>query len=600
MSTQSLNHSTSYISLLRDYLRPHWIAMLLLALLLFGDIGLQLWAPQIVRTFIDTATAGGALRQLLWLAGAALGVTLLQQAMAIGAAYLGDNVGWRATNRLRTDLFAHCLGLNLRFHQRHTPGAMIERIDSDVGVLSNFLSRFSLLVVGNLLLLLGVLALLYRENWRLGLLFTLFAGLAIYAIRLVEGKAAPYWEKAFGASAELYGFMEERLSGLDDLRTNGAVPAMLQRFYQIQRRFFHDGRNARFAGFVIGSALEVVLSTGTLGALALGVYLYQRGTLTLGGVYLITQYSRLILHPLGVLSEQVDDLQRVRAGLTRVNELWRTPHSLTDGHRELPAQGSLAVTFDNVTFAYPRLFNDEMAKDTAPPPDEAAALQQLSFHLAPGRVLGLLGRTGSGKTTLTRLLFRFYDPNCGEIRLDGTPLSDLKVADLRSRIGLVTQEVQLFAGTLRENLAFFDDQIPDDSILAALRALGLDQWLTRFPAGLDTRLGSGGQGVSAGEAQLIAFTRVLLKDVGLVILDEASSRLDPVTERLMEQAIDRLLQGRTGIIIAHRLATVQRVDDILILEQGRIREQGDRQTLAADSNSYYAHLLTTDLAEVLT
>ncbi|MEZ4659356.1 MAG: ATP-binding cassette domain-containing protein [Caldilineaceae bacterium] len=210
-----------------------------------------------------------------------------------------------------------------------------------------------------------------------------------------------------------------------------------------------------------------------------------------------------------------------------------------------------------------------------------------------------MGRTGSGKTTLTRLLFRFYDPGQGEIRLADMPLPALKLANLRSRIGLVTQEVQLFDGTLRENLAFFDDRIPDDKILGALHELGLTDWLARFPAGLDTRLGVTGQGVSAGEAQLIAFTRVLLKDVGLVILDEASSRLDPLTERLIETAIDRLLYNRTGIIIAHRLATVQRVDDILILEQGRMREYGPRNALAADPASRYAHLLTTDLTEVL-
>ena len=596
MSAPAPSQPHGYGHLLRRYLRPHWATMLLLALLLFGDIGLQLWMPQIVRMFIDAATAGGALVQLLWLAAAALGITLMQQGLAVAASYLGDSVGWRATNQMRTDLFDHCLRLDLRFHQHHTPGAMIERIDSDVGVLSNFLSRFILLVVGNLLLLLGVLVLLYREDWRLGLLFTLFAGLAIFAIRFVEGKAAPYWESAFGANAELYGFMEERLSGLDDLRANGAVPAMLQRFYQIQRRFFHNGRKAFMSGYIIGSVLEMVLSSGTLGALALGVYLFQRGALTLGGVYLITQYSRLIMQPLGALSEQVDDLQKVRAALTRINELWQTPRQMVGGSGTLPAKRPLTVTFDNVTFAYPPL-ETETAAD--PPVAAVPVLQGIRFHLAPGRKLGLLGRTGSGKTTLTRLLFRFYDPGQGEIRVADTPLTALALSELRSRIGLVTQEVQLFDGTLRENLAFFDDAISDDQILAALHELGLTPWLARFPAGLETRLGAGGQGVSAGEAQLIAFTRILLKDVGLVILDEASSRLDSLTERLIETAIDRLLANRTGIIIAHRLATVQRVDDILILEQGRMREYGARHALAADPQSIYAHLLATDLAEVL-
>ncbi len=214
-------------------------------------------------------------------------------------------------------------------------------------------------------------------------------------------------------------------------------------------------------------------------------------------------------------------------------------------------------------------------------------------------MLGLLGRTGSGKTTLMRLLFRFYDPQHGAIHLDGTDIRELPLRALRRRIGIVTQEVQLFHASVRDNLTLFDQQIPDARILEAIAELGLGSWLRALPAGIDTELAPGGGGLSAGEAQLLAFTRVFLRDPAVIVLDEASSRLDPATEQLIGRATERLIHGRTAIIIAHRLATVERVDEILILENGRILEHGRRAALRADPDSRFAHLLRTGMEEVL-
>ncbi|HUS15700.1 MAG TPA: ABC transporter ATP-binding protein, partial [Chloroflexia bacterium] len=223
----------------------------------------------------------------------------------------------------------------------------------------------------------------------------------------------------------------------------------------------------------------------------------------------------------------------------------------------------------------------------------------LSFALPAGAVRGVLGRTGSGKTTLTRLLFRLYDPHAGTLRLGGVDLRDTCLTDLRARVGIVTQEIHLFHASVRDNLTFFDRGIADARILAVLQDLGLGGWYEALPHGLDTKLAPGGSGLSAGQAQLVAFARVFLKDPGLVILDEASSRLDPATEAQVEHAVDRLLAGRTGIVIAHRLGTVERADCILILDEGRIVEYGPRGALAADPRSRFSRLLQTGLEEVL-
>jgi ATP-binding cassette subfamily B protein len=219
--------------------------------------------------------------------------------------------------------------------------------------------------------------------------------------------------------------------------------------------------------------------------------------------------------------------------------------------------------------------------------------------LPPGNVLGLLGRTGSGKTTLTRLLFRLYDPSTGTIRLGGIDLREPPIEKLRKRVGVVTQEIQLFHASVRDNLTFFDREIPDQRIEQVLDELGLTTWYRSLPEGLETRLSPGGGGLSAGEAQSLAFARVFLHDPGLVILDEASSRLDPATEHLIERAIDRLLAGRTAIIIAHRLQTVHRADAIMILDRGQVVEYGAREELLRDPDSRFSGLLRTGLEEAL-
>jgi ABC-type multidrug transport system fused ATPase/permease subunit len=294
----------------------------------------------------------------------------------------------------------------------------------------------------------------------------------------------------------------------------------------------------------------------------------------------------MLQEPLRLLAQQLQDMQRAVAGAVRVQEMYFIQPTITDPAgvaQEMPA-GPLGVTFDHVSFHY--------AEDNP-------VLQDVSFSVEPGRVLGLLGRTGSGKTTITRLIFRLYDATEGQVQVGGVPVTAVPLRHLRQKIGMVTQDVQLFNATIRDNLTFFNPHISDAQIMAALERLELMSWYGSLSNGLDTILETSGRGLSAGEAQLLAFTRVFLQDPGLVILDEASSRLDPATEYLIERAVDHLLANRSAIIVAHRLATVQRADHILIIEDGKLREYGARAALAADPDSHFAQLLQVGLEEVL-
>ncbi len=573
-----------YGDLLARYLKPQWVRVSLLAVVLLSSIGLQLINPQIVRYFIDTATGGGALGALVNAALLFLGIALFTQILSVIATYVGENVGWLATNMLRVDLALHCLRLDMPFHKTHTPGEMIERIDGDVTAISKFFSQFVIQVLGNVLLMVGVLVLMLREDWRIGLVLSAFAVVSAYILNRTRSIAVPAMTAERQASAEQFGFLEERLAGLNDIRTNGAGRYVMVGMYRAARELYKKGRNGWRMEGVLWMITIGLFTVGYILTFAVGAYLFKAGAITLGTMYLFFQYTEMLRHPLDQITEQLKDLQKAAAGIGRVQQLYSTPVGIEDGPGVAFPSGPLSVEFDGVSFGYG---------------DEEMVLRDLSFKLKPGRVLGLLGRTGSGKTTITRLIFRLYDPAEGVIRLGGQDIRLAGLDDLRSHIGMVTQDVQLFQASVRDNLRLFDASVSDERILEVLNDLGLGNWYRALPNGLDTELGPGGGGLSAGEAQLLAFTRVFLKDPGLVMLDEASSRLDPATEQLIERAVDKLLLNRTGIIIAHRLQTVQRADEILVLDEGQILEHGARSCLVADPNSRFSHLLRTGLEEVL-
>ncbi len=573
-----------YQGFLVTYFVPLWPRVALLAALLGSSIGLGLLAPQLVRQLIDTAQAGATLAALAITVLLFIAVGVGHHIAATAATYVSADIGWRATNQLRSDLALHCLRLDMSFHNEHTPGELIERIDGDVGQLANFFSEFVVDLLGSALFLIGVLALVWREDWRAGLVFALFAAVALVLLRRGTTLAVGPLQRHRQAEADVAGFLEERLAGTEDIRSSGATPYVLRRLYQTLRVAMQRGRLSQVMSSLGGTISSLLFALANAVALGVGAYLFSAEVITLGTVYLLVHYINALWGPLQRTTRQLEDLQRATASLRRIADLLDLETGTRDGPGASLPPGPLPMTFQDVSFGY----------RTAAP-----VLQDISFQVAPGAVLGLLGRTGSGKTTLTRLLFRLFDPDTGTIRLGDTDIRDTRLVELRQRIGLVTQEVQLFHATVRDNLTFFDPSIPDDRVVGVLDEVGLARWYAALPEGLDSELASGGRGLSAGEAQLLAFARVFLKDPGVVVLDEASSRLDPATERLIERAMDRLLRDRTAIIIAHRLATVERADEIMMLEAGRIVEHGPRTALAHNPTSRFSRLRQIGLAEVL-
>ncbi len=572
-----------YWTLLRKYLRSQLPWVTLLAVLLFSGTGMQLVSPQIMRRFVDGAgDANVPLETVLGLALFFVGVALGQQILGVLSTYAGQRVSWAATNAVREDLTLHCLQLDMPFHTNRTPGEMIERIDGDVSSLASFFSQFAVRILGNILMLVGTLAVFFTEDWRLGSVMMVYAALTLFALSRLHNVAVPFWRAARESAADLFGFLEERLSGTVDIRALGAVPYAMRRLYH----FTGDRLARELKASVVNIRLRYVetgsYAVGQVLTITAGYYLFTEAGVTIGTVAMLVYYMDLLFRPLRQLMSQMEELQQAGASIARVRELFQERSAILTPDPAPPPSGMVTVEFQDVSFGY----------------NEQTVLDRLTFDVQAGRVLGLLGRTGSGKTTITRLLFRLYDPQQGTVRLGGTDLRRIEPEKLRDQVGIVTQSVQLFSGTVRDNLTLFDNSHADGDIDDVIRDVGMGSWLDALPKGLDSQLESDGGGLSAGQAQLLTLARVFLRDPRLVILDEASSRLDPATEAQIERAVSKLLEGRTGIVIAHRLSTVQRADDILILEDGRIEEWGSRAALTSDPSSRFAGLLRTGLTEV--
>jgi ABC-type multidrug transport system fused ATPase/permease subunit len=591
---------TGHARLLGAYLNPQRPRVALLTGLALAGISLQLLNPQVIRYFIDAVQVAGPARALILAALAYLGIGLAGRGVAFATSYVGMQVGWFAADALRGDLLRHVLRLDMPFHKTHTPGELIERVDGDVSALADFFSQFVVRTSSNALLTAGILLLLYRESVTAGVILTAYTAVVIAALAGLQDLSAMRWTAARQAWADLTGFLEEHIAGSEDIRGIGAEAYVVGKLDALLATLLYKARGGWMANALAFAVTNFLYVVGYGLGLAVGAYLYTTGSVTIGAAFLIACYVGMTAAPLDAIREQARNLQEATAGIGRISELFRLRPEVSETPTAQLPSGALAVEFEKVSFAY----DDESAKGESRNMQHAArtaqsVLSDVSFSLAAGRVLGVLGRTGGGKTTLARLLFRLYDPTAGAIRLAGVDLREVAFADLRDRVGLVTQDVQLFGASVRDNIALFDKAVSDDAIRRGLAELGLAEWVESALGGLDGELAAGGGGLSAGEAQLLAFTRVLLRDPGLVILDEAAARLDPITEARLERAIDRLLTGRTGIIIAHRLATVQRADDILILEAGRVVEFGPREQLAADPTSRFYSLLQTGLEEAL-
>jgi ABC-type multidrug transport system fused ATPase/permease subunit len=539
--------------------------------------GLLIAGPLIVRRIIDEATDGATSAQIAQLALLYLAVAVIAQVLAVVVVWLATIAAWHTTNELRLTMTRHVLGLDHEFHRTHTPGELIQRVDGDVTSVSDFLSRVVTKAFGSAVLVGGIIIVLTVIDWRIGLGMALYVGLSVVVIVRTRHRAVSESSDEMGALGRLYGGIEERLTAAEDLRANGAGDHVAWRFVEDSEDALMSAVRRERAFLIMWWFVQGAVAAGWIIALVLGAVLVAAGTITIGTAFLLFQFVLLIARPLEELVHELETVQKANGAMVRVIDLLAVEPNVLDEGTTSPPVGPLSIDAVGVAFDYG---------------DDRAVLRDVNVHIGAGRSVGIVGRTGSGKTTFSRLVLRLVEPTAGQIALGGVAIADVPVPELRRRVALVPQEVELFAGSVRDNVTLFDDEPTDDEVVAALRSVGLD---ALADGGVGRPLGAAGTGLSAGEAQLLALARVWLRNPDVVVLDEATARVDPETERRLEAAVVELMKGRTTLVIAHRLTTLRSVDEIIVFDHGRVVEHGDRLDLVGDDDSRFAQLLSISL-----
>ena len=562
---------------LASLLRPDAARWVVLGLLVAAGAALTITGPLVVRRLVDRAADGADTSEIVRLASVFLVIAVTTQMLAVVVTWFATVAAWRTTNGLRMQMARHVLGLDHEFHRTHTPGELIQRVDGDVTSVSEFLGKVVTKAAGAAMVVAGMIVVLTVIDWRLGLGMAVYVAAALAVVVRGRHRAVSESSDEMGALGRLYGGIEERLTAAEDLRASGAADHVAWRFVEDSEEALTSAVRRERAFLVMWWFVQAAVAAGWVVALVLGAWLVDAGTISLGTAFLLFQYVLLVSRPLEEVVHELETVQKANGAMVRVLDLMATEATVVDEGRTSPPAGPLSVTASALCFDYG---------------DDQPVLSDVDLAIGSGRSVGIVGRTGSGKTTLSRLVLRLVEPTDGTLALGGVPIADIPLAELRSRVALVPQEVELFAGTVRDNVTLFDDGPTDVAVGDALRRVGLD---VLVDAGLDRQLGAAGSGLSAGQAQLLALARVWLRDPDLVVLDEATARVDPETEARLEAAVADLMRGRTSLVIAHRLSTLRSVDDIVVFEGGRIVEQGSRSQLVGDDDSRFARLLAMAL-----
>lgn len=539
---------------------------------------LVLAGPVLLRALIDRAADGAEVGALVTPAVAYLLVAVISQIAALVVAYYSTSVAWRTANTLRLELADHVLGLDHEFHRSHSPGELIQRVDGDVTRVSDFLAIVFVRAASGVVVIGGVVVVVTVIDWRIGVAMALYVAATAAIIFRQRHASIDESDDEMSANARLLGGIEERLTAAEDLRANGAGDYAIGRFIEDTSFYIASQQARERASLRMWRWLQTAVSLGAILALVGGAIAVERGLFTIGTAFLLFQYSQQIRRPLDDFINDFEVIQKANGAMQRVIRLLAITTTVIDaddtGAARSPEPGALSVVFDGVSFDYG---------------DGQPVLEGIDFAIGPGRSVGIVGHSGSGKTTVSRLLVRLIDTTSGEVRLGGVPITDIGKDELRRRVAVVPQTVELMKGTIKDNLTLFDPSIGDDEVDRALERVGLDRFVGTAATEL---LGPGGAGLSAGEGQLLALARVWLRNPDLVVLDEATARVDPVTEARLEAAVAELFEDRSVFVIAHRLSTLRRVDEIIVVEQGRIAEHGERAELEVTAGSRYRELLT--------
>ena len=563
------------------YLGRQKRALVITAVLVVISSGLDVVGPFLMGRAIDAVVGSGMglsdanLALLTETALLMLGIYLSSAAVSWLQTYVMAGASQQAVTDIRNDLFGKLQTLSLRFFDQRTHGELMSRLTNDVESVSNVLTNGITQLLSSLLSLVGVAAIMLLLNWRLAAVTLVTAPLMVMLSRWIAKRTRSGFRQQQAFMGDLNGLIEETITGQRVVKAYGRERDVVSQFKGINQ----DLRGASTRAQVFAGALPPVTSlvnnTGlTIVALA-GGWMAVRGLATVGDIASFVQYARRFGWPLNSIASLYNEIQSAIAGAERVFETLDEVPELSDSLEALPlAEVKGDVVFDDVGFAYE---------------PGVPVLRNVSLHAKPGQTIALVGPTGAGKTTIVNLLTRFYDIDSGRILIDGTDIRELKIDDLRRRLGIVLQDTYLFADTVMENIRYGRLDATDEEVVAAAKLANADQFIHRLPQGYATMLSERASNLSQGQRQLLAIARAVLADPAILVLDEATSSIDTRTEKTIQEAMLRLMEGRTSFVIAHRLSTIREADKILVIDGGRLIERGTHAELLA-AEGFYHHL----------
>lgn len=554
-------------------LAPHWRVLLLAGVLLVVVTAAELAGPLLVRHVLDADIPNGDTRGILFRAIAYAGLFAVGMGTAYFQVILLAKMGLRIVTGLREKVFEHLLSLSLAHFDKNPPGKLMARVESDVERLLILFSEVALALFRNGVLLLATFVVMLLVNAKI----TLSVLLILSPIIFISYFVLRYIRIGYGTVRRLYarvsGYLSEYVQGIPILQIYGYTEkAQLDLKRLNQEKYSKEWRVSvvEYGFWALFASMEVA---AVLVIIYVGARQVLDTTMTIGTLILFIEYTRRLFFPMLLFSEHLNFIQRAFASADRVFAVLDTPSKTPDRVDASPYVYDRwkEISFDDVSFVYE---------------GGVKALDGVSFKVRRGEKIALVGLSGGGKSTAAKLLLRFHEPTEGRVALDGTDIRTFKQKAWRRKIGLVLQDIHLFPGTVGDNLRVLKDGIPQEAVERAVRVVHADEMIRRLPQGYDTELSEGGSNLSMGERQIICFARAIVEDPDILVLDEATSSVDPATERRIQESLDSIMKGRTSIIVAHRLATITKVDRILVLNEGRLVEEGTHMELYKRGGMY--------------
>ena len=556
------------------YLRPHRRSVVIALVAIVAQSAMQLAQPLLIRVAIDDYILAGNLSGLGQIALLFLVILIASFGLEFVETYTMQMMGQRIMFDLRMEIYGHLQRLDVRFYDRNPVGRLMTRVTTDVDALNDLFASGVVSAFRDVFILLGIMVILVIMDWRLAIVAFSVLPLIVLVTRWFRTHARGSYREVRGWIARINATLQENITGMSTVQLFGREARNLAAFDEVNRGHRDANLASIFYYATFYPAIEFVGAVASALIIWFGGGWEMEGTLTLGSLVAFLQYSQRFFRPISDLSEKFNILQSAMASSERIFGLLDTPVAISSPVSPLtpPSRRTGQIAFEDVSFAYR---------------GEDCVLRNVSFTIEPGERVGIVGATGSGKTTLINLLLRFYDVNQGRISIDGVDVRDMDLHELRRRFGLVLQDVHMFSGTIRDNITLGREETTDEEVETAASQAHADGFISRLPDGLDSAVAERGATLSVGQKQLLSFARALSFKPDVLVLDEATSSVDTDTELLIQDALQTLMKGRTTLAVAHRLSTVQDMDRVLVFHKGELRESGTHQELLSQRGIYH-------------